>query len=174
MKGVAVRLSYEEEAGDGTGDTPSQQIGQQIQQVNVSTPNAATPGQQGAIPHQASTPVMGIISRGPTQATSDNTLVPAHQGPIPTGPQLPMSQLLAAQNIPYLPYTPYYPWQNMGMGATPIYQVGPSVLSNPASHSARRGTSQPGNDRVILQAESPGGSPQKRRREALFTLKISA
>ncbi|KAI3828270.1 hypothetical protein L1987_02368 [Smallanthus sonchifolius] len=106
---------------------------------------------------------MGIISRGPTQATPENTLVPAQQGPIPTRPQLPMSQLLAAQNIPYLPYTPYYPWQNMGMGATPLYQAGPSIFSNPASHSARRGAPQPGNDRVILQAEStrPYGAHKK-------------
>ncbi|KAI3815862.1 hypothetical protein L1987_15545 [Smallanthus sonchifolius] len=100
MKGVAVRLSYEEEAGDDSCRTLSQQIGQQIQQLNISTPNTTASEEPGVIPHSVSTPVMGIVSRGPTQVTSKIIPIPTQQGPIPAGPQLPMSQLLVAQNIP--------------------------------------------------------------------------
>ncbi|KAI3777614.1 hypothetical protein L1987_47414 [Smallanthus sonchifolius] len=132
MKGVNVRLSYKEEAGDGFGSTPSQQRGQQIQQLNISTHNTTTSGQSGDIPHSASTPVMGIVSRGSTQVTPENTFVPVQQGPTTTGPQLSMSQLLAAQNIPYLPYTytPYYPGQNMGWQLLPFTKLDrPSFLT---------------------------------------------
>ncbi|KAI3797790.1 hypothetical protein L1987_33053 [Smallanthus sonchifolius] len=150
MKGVALRLSYEEEAGGAFGSTPSQQIGQQIKQVNISTPNTSVSGQPGATPRSVSTPVMGIVSRGPTQTNPENTFVPPQQGPIHTRSQLPMTQLLAAQNILYLPYTPYYPWQNMGMTTTPLYQTGPFVLSNPAPRNVGRDMPQAENGGVIL------------------------
>ncbi|KAI3797567.1 hypothetical protein L1987_32825 [Smallanthus sonchifolius] len=97
---------------------------------------------------------MGIVSRGPTQTTPENTSIPPQQGPIQTGSQLLMSRLLAAQNIPYLPYTPYYPWQNMGMATTPFYQARPSVLSNPALRKVGRDVPQMKNGRVVLQTQS--------------------
>ncbi|KAI3819965.1 hypothetical protein L1987_13819 [Smallanthus sonchifolius] len=119
-----------------------------FRQLNISTPNTTAFGR--------SYPWIDVhTSHGDSiaRSDSDNFRKHLHPGTTRTGPDrvsVPNESTPCYTKHPVSPNTPYYPWQNMGMATAPFYQVGPSVLSNPATHNDGRDIPRTENDRVIL------------------------